>query len=131
MTEIETLTQGKNGKVVITESAKKAFLKACKGNKRSELGMENRCQQFADYGTEGFTEDQFKKEERLATGHNNEKKMVWAMKFSQLRLYGCLDDDGTLFVVGACDKKQQNKANRSLLIKAAQAFGEIKKSGEI
>lgn len=125
---MELIAEGKYGKVLFTPEVVKALTKAFKGDKTSLKGLLKRCEQFAEVGQHYFSEEQFKNEGKYSTGTKDGRKItVWALRYNQVRLYGCLNKQGNLFIVCSSDKKQQNKANANKLRKAAIIYAKHEK----
>src|SRR5262245_41562494 len=80
----------------------------------------------ADHGPERLPPEQFKPEERLSIGDKKGTKVeVYAFKVHQYRVYACQTSyrgKRTLVCTDVDESKKQDKANRSILIRAATRF---------
>lgn len=128
MQGLKLLSEGKCGKVFITQSVEKELGKFFSGDFRTLNGLKERCKKFANFGRGVFSGEQFKFEGKHSKGTVDGKVIsVWAISFKQARLYGCLSSSEDLFIAGSCDKKQQNKANQEKLRKAAKVYAAYEK----
>lgn len=126
--KLEWVENGPKGAVALTPAVKSAFKRA---DARARGRIERYMKWFATLGQEELHSEAFKFEGRFPESPGSQKKVaIYAFKGWKVRIYGTVEEVNGIrtFVGTEIDvSKKQNKANRTLMLRAAIRVGELKK----
>lgn len=128
--ELKLVSQGEHCSVFWTHTVEKELKRLGKDpNKRKEITRcENHMRKFAEDGRSYLNDQKFKNEGHFSVGYQGGGRVaIYAFKAYQLRIYGGYVH-GDFVCTDVDPAKKQNKANRSLLARAAQRLGECQRA---